>query len=336
VNAELDPARVHSLCSDDPVTESRMVALEAGREYRLRVVSCLKRAGTFLEFGCRPPGGQTAAGDTFLRAVETARTADAVVFFGGLNHQHDTEGSDRFDLRAPAPQDQLIEAIADVNPNLVVVLLGSGCVELPWLSRVPAVVQAWYPGQEGGHAIADVLTGVVNPSGRLPVSWPRRLADTPAARCGDYAAGAETYREGLLVGYRHYDTNAVAPMFPFGHGLSYTTFLWSDLRIDGLPDGQRFRVRCTVRNAGPRDGAEVVQCYVAPPVGTAQRAAKELKAFRKLFLRAGESAEAAVDLDRRSFAFWSPGRGWAVEPGRYRILLAASAGDVRLAGECVL
>jgi beta-glucosidase len=245
---------------------------------------------------------------------------------------------DRFDLRMPAPQDELIEALAKANANLIVVLLGSGCVEMPWLDRVSALVQAWYPGQEGGHAIADVLSGAVNPSGRLPISWPRSLADTPVARYGDYAAGAETYREGLRVGYRHYDTNEVSPLFPFGHGLSYTTFDWSDLQIENESNGDdvRVRVRCTVRNAGDRDGAEVVQCYVADPECSVARPEKELKAFRKIFLRAGESGEVLMELDRRSFAFWQSGRGWVVEPGRFNILLAASAGDIRLEGSCAL
>lgn len=334
----VDDRIVHSLCSPEPATESRRVEMEAGRTYKLRVVSVLKRAGGFLQFGFRAPGETAKAGGALDRAVDAAREADAVIFFGGLNHQYDTEGMDRPDLRLPAPQDELIEALAKVHPNLVVVLLGSGCVEMPWLDRVPTVVQAWYPGQEGGHALADVLTGAVNPSGRLPVTWPRCLADTPVARYGDYAAGAVTYREGLMVGYRHYDTHAVAPLFPFGHGLSYTAFDWSDLRIETVSGGDdlRVRVRCTVRNTGDRAGAEVVQCYVADPECSVPRPAKELKAFRKVFLRAGESTEVAMELDRRSFAFWLPGQGWVVEPGRFRILLAASAGDIRLEGACVI
>jgi beta-glucosidase len=309
--------------------------MEAGRTYRLRVVSCRKQDGSFLQFGYRLLRGTVEVGGTLARAVAAAREADAVVFCGGLSHLDDTEGGDRFDLRLPSRQDDAIKALAEANPNLVVVLLGSGCVEMPWLDRVKAVVQAWYPGQEGGHALAEVLCGDVSPSGRLPVSWPRCLADTPVARYGDYAAGQETYREGLMVGYRHYDTNAVAPLFPFGHGLSYTEFAWSDMRVDQVKgtDGALMRVQCTVRNTGRRAGAEVVQCYVAACGSSVPRPVKELKAFQKIFLKPGESARVIMELDRRAFSYWAPSGGWVMEPGRYRILLAASAADVRMEQE---
>jgi beta-glucosidase len=333
----VDDRILHSICCTDPATEARTMRMEAGREYRLRVVSCLKSGTGFLRFGHMAPG-QKAAGDEFARAVEVARQADAVVFFGGLNHQHDTEGTDRYDLRMPAPQDDLIEALAEANRKLAVVLVGSGSIELRWLGRVGAVVQAWYPGQEGGHAIASVLCGDVCPSGRLPVSWPRRLEDTPAARYGEYQAVSETYREGLMVGYRHYDTNKVEPLFPFGHGLSYTTFEWSDLRLEEPSGGggALLRVLCKVRNTGNRAGADVVQCYVADPESSRPRPEKELKAFSKVFLKPGEAAEVAMDLDRRAFSFWMPGQGWVVEPGRFRIMLGASSRDIRLAGEWVM
>ena len=262
------------------------------------------------------------------RAVRAAKAADVVVYVGGLYHGRggDDEGSDRPDMRMPFAQDELLAKIAQANPKTVVVLFGGGPVEMPWLSKVPAVVQAWYPGMEGGSALAAVLLGDVNPSGKLPFTMPKRLMDSPAHALDAYPGkdGTEEYKEGLLVGYRWFDTKGVEPLFPFGYGLSYTTFGYANARREGET------VKVDVTNTGPRDGAEVVQLYVEPVAPRLARPTKELKGFAKVALKAGETKTVEIPITERAFAFYDPEkRAWVAEPGAYRLLVGASSRDIR-------
>lgn len=286
--------------------------------------------------------GYSEKGDEDLtaRAVRAASQADVVIYVGGLNHSPglDSEAADRKDMKLPFGQDELIGRIVEANPRTIVVLLGGGPVELgPWLSRVPAVLQAWYPGMEGGNALASVLFGDVNPSGKLPCTFPKQLADSPAHALGAYPGkdGTVRYEEGLLVGYRWFDTKKLEPLFPFGHGLSYTRFEYSGLKLVEGKDAKSpaLAVEFEVANAGAREGAEVAQVYVRDVESSLPRPFKELKGFRKVQLKPGEKQTVSIPLARNAFAFYDPGRrGWLAEKGDFRIMVGGSSRDIRLEG----
>ena len=293
------------------------------------------------------PGGRRADGqpieagpDPALleRAVQAARSSDVAIIVAGLNHSFDSEGSDRPDLKLPYGQDELIRRVVEANPRTVVVLMSGGAVEMdPWLAQVPAVVQAWYPGMEGGAALAGILFGDVNPSGKLPCTFPRRLADSPAHALNAYPGvdGVEPYTEGLLVGYRWFDTKQIAPLFPFGHGLSYTRFAYSGLRL--LPGvdakGPVVTARFEITNVGARAGGEVAQLYMHQAKPGLPRPSQELKGFRKVFLEPGKTQTVSIPLDRSAFAFFDPAKqGWLSEKGSFTVLIGSSSRDIRLQG----
>jgi beta-glucosidase len=274
-------------------------------------------------------------------ALAAAKAADAVIYVGGLDHHggYDTEEADRKDLKLPGGQDELIQKIAQANPRTVVVLMGGGAVEMDeWLAKVPALLYAWYPGLEGGNALARVLFGDVNPSGKLPCTFPKKLADSPAHALGAYPGtnGTVVYQEGLLVGYRWFDTKNIEPLFPFGYGLSYTTFKYSNLRlvpgrdVAGLPVTVEFELA----NTGKRAGAEAVQIYVQELQPVLPRPVKELKGFKKVKLQPGEKQTVSVALDRSAFAHYDPDkRAWVADQGAYKILVGSSSRDLQLSGE---
>ena len=274
-------------------------------------------------------------------AAAAAKAADVVIYVGGLNHHggYDTEGADRKDIKLPAGQDELIQKIVQANPRTAVVLMGGGAVEMgAWLAKVPAVLYAWYPGLEGGNALARVLFGDVNPSGKLPCTFPQKLADSPAHALKAYpgSKGTVVYAEGLLVGYRWFDTKKIEPLFPFGFGLSYTTFEYSDLHLapgqeaSGLP----LTVEFELANTGKRAGAEAAQVYVQELNPTLPRPLKELKGFKKVFLQPGEKQKVSVALDRSAFAHYDPDKkAWVADQGAYKILVGSSSRDVQLDDE---
>lgn len=267
------------------------------------------------------------------RAVQAAKAADVVLYFGGLTHARngDDEGSDRLDMKLPHGQDELLAKVLEANPRTVVVLMTGGPVEMePWLANALAVLEAWYPGMEGGNAIARTLFGDVNPSGKLPFSFPRKLADSPAHALNAYPGkdGTETYTEGLLVGYRWFDTKNIAPLFPFGHGLSYTTFGYANPRFSTASNA--WTAQIDVTNSGQREGAEVVQVYVEPIRPKVMRPVKELKGFQKLRLKPGETGTAIVPLPARAFAYYDPARKlWVADAGEYVVHFGSSSRDLR-------
>jgi beta-glucosidase len=276
------------------------------------------------------------------RAIRAARESDLVIFVGGLTHQTfgDDEGTDRRDLSLPAHQDDLIVRLAEANPHLVVVLISGSPVSMPWLAKTSAVMQSWYGGSEAGIALASVLFGDVNPSGKLPCTYPKSLADEPAhqggARTYPGENGTVHYDEGLFVGYRWFDAKNVEPLFPFGYGLSYTTFTYGKLKVigDGTPAAT---VECEITNSGALKGAEVVEVYVQPKHPSVLRPVKELKGFAKIELQPGETKKVSVPLDGRSFAFYAPEKmGWVAETGEYGIQVGASSRDIRLQGSYAL
>ena len=236
-------------------------------------------------------------------------------------------------IRGRGNQDLLIERVAAANPRTVVVLETGGPVLMPWLSHVPAVLEAWYPGEAGGDALAALLFGDVNPGGRLPATFPRQQADMPAGTPAQYPGigGRAAYSEGVFIGYRHYDEAGIRPLFPFGFGLSYTRFRLSDLRV--RPMGQSYRLSVDVSNVGRRAGATVAEVYVGAPDRPAPvpLPAKQLRGFARVDLRARHSRRVGLTLGPRAFAYWdSAVHDWAIAPGCYPVMVGASAADIRL------
>jgi len=275
-------------------------------------------------------------------AVDKARGADYVVFVGGLNKSdgQDCEDSDRAGLGLPYGQDAVIEALAKVNPRLVVVNVSGNAVAMPWVEKVPAIVQAWFLGSEAGNSIADVLFGKVNPSGKLPFTFPVALADNGAHATGSYPgvkrADSEIvdleYKEGILVGYRWHDTRKVKPLFAFGHGLSYTTFDYGKAQASARsisPDGS-ITITIPVRNSGDMAGAETVQLYISDPECSVERPVKELKRFAKVYLAPGETKTVSFTIDSKDLAFFDGNRHeWVAEPGKFIASIGAASDDIR-------
>ncbi|HEY5754002.1 MAG TPA: glycoside hydrolase family 3 C-terminal domain-containing protein [Chthoniobacterales bacterium] len=310
------------------VTTGKSLELEANRAYKLRIDVWHSRPGLRVRLGWIPPWARKAesSDEELLAAVQSA---DAVLFFGGLSHQYDLEGADRKDMQLHEGQNELIAKIAGLNPKTAVILVSGSPVEMPWVDQIPAIVQMWYAGMEGGNAVADVVLGDVNPSGKLPMTFPKRLADSPGHALNDYEADVCHYKEGIFVGYRWFDAEQIEPLFPFGHGLSYTQFALSDIEVATTGDGAT--VSLTVTNTGPRAGTEVVQIYVGQPKCSIERPVRELKGFVKVPLQSGESRRVEILLNPRAFAFWSVEKnGWTVEPGEFVIEAGVSSRNLTL------
>jgi beta-glucosidase len=288
--------------------------------------------------------GYRKGGDADLRerAIASAKSADAVIYIGGLNHDKgfDCEGADRGDMKLPYDQDELIQQIVAANPKTIVVLEGTMVEMGAWLDKVPTLLQAWYPGMEGGNALARVLFGSVNPSGKLPATFPKKLADSPAHALGNYPGtnGTVTYAEGLLVGYRWFDTKNVEPQFPFGFGLSYTTFQYSDLKlVPATGTNEIVTAQFELENTGSADGAEVAQLYVHEDHAPLPRPAQELKGFKKVFLKAGEKQMVSIPLDLGAFAYYDDTKkSWVAENDSFGILIGNSSRDIRLRSQFLL
>ena len=277
-------------------------------------------AGAALTVGWQPPDPSLLA-----RAVTAARRSRVAVVFA---NDVTSEGMDRTSLELPSDQDELIEAVAAANPNTIVVLHTAGPVLMPWLSRVAGVLEAWYPGQQSGAAIAATLFGDADPAGRLPVTFPASERQGPATKPSEYPGvnNVARYDEGIFVGYRYYDHFHQRPLFPFGFGLSYTRFSLGPLQVKARRGG-RWTASVPVRDTGPRSGAEVVELYVGFP-RAAGEPPDQLKAFGKVFLSPGQTRRVTLTLDRFSFSTWRQARGWAVTPGRYVIRVGTSSRDL--------
>ena len=267
-------------------------------------------------------------------ACEAARQAQVVVVFLGLPESFETEGIERENMRLPENQNHLLQELKKVNSNLVVVLSNGSPVEMPWVEDAKGILEAYLSGQAGGGAIADVLFGKVNPSGKLAETFPLKLEDNPSFYA--FPGGPKTveYRESIYVGYRYYDKVAVEVRFPFGFGLSYTSFVYEKMKIDktSIKEGEDVEVRCTIRNSGKRAGKEIVQLYVGHKDAKGFHAVRELKGFEKVSLQPGEAKEVIFTLNKRAFAFYDVKEGkWSILPGEYPISLGASSRDLRLA-----
>ncbi len=272
-------------------------------------------------------------------AKKLAASSDAVILAVGFDPETESEGADRT-FRLPLGQEELIQKIAAINKNTVVVITAGGAVDMmPWIDRVSTVLQAWYPGQEGGIALAEITFGQVNPSGRLPISFERRESDNPSY--ASYYPGPDgkkvVYKEGIFVGYRGYEHNGTEPLFPFGYGLSYTSFTYSNLSITESPansgSGHAYQVSFDVANTGQRDGSEVAQVYVADKHSKLPHPVKELKGFSRVALRAGEKKRVTVTLDDRALSHYDvDSKQWRADPGQFDVLVGRSVKAIELTG----
>jgi beta-glucosidase len=333
---------------------TRELALDGDRDVEVIVEYDTRGARGLFAFrvGCR----WMAPADLIDRAVDAARRADVAVVVVGTSNEWESEGFDRSSLVLPVGQDDLVRRVAAVNPRTIVVVNAGAPVAMPWKDDVGAILQVWFGGQEMARALADVLVGDEEPGGRLPVSFPRRIEDTPAFGYFPGERNELRYGEGLFVGYRWYEARHIEVGYPFGHGLSYSTFALGEPELSShrFTAGDELVVRVPVHNRGSRAGTEVVQCYVAPPECDLVRPAKELKAFGKIRLEAGESGVVSLDLSDRSFSYWDPGTeetlrlrartpigamvnaaagsarpaGWRIDPGEYELHVGRSSADI--------
>lgn len=277
-----------------------------------------------------------SADQLIAEATKMANDADMVIFVGGLNKSdfQDTEGRDRKHLELPYDQDKVISELYKVNKNLVIVNISGNAVAMPWADQVPAIVQSWYNGTESGSALASVLAGDVNPSGKLPFTFPAKLEDNGAHKLGEYPGKNKeaTYNEGIFVGYRWTDKENIKPLFPFGHGLSYTTFVYSQVTADKSEMNMNDKITFTVnvKNTGNRDGREIVQLYISDLKSSLPRPVKELKGFEKVMLKAGEEKAVTFTIDKSALSFFDDKKhDWVAEQGDFEAVIASSATDTQ-------
>lgn len=313
-----------------PSVSTGRVYLEAGRYSDFKMEYYEKYDSCMVHFGWTP-------GDLDVQkdALDVARTSDVALLFVGLSDALESEGTDRSSLELPADQISLINAVSAVNPNTVVVInSGEPVLMGSWIDQVKGVVQAWYPGQEGGNAVAELLLGQISPSGKLPVTISKRWEDSSAYHSYPGTAGSLNYSEGIYVGYRFADKNGIEPLFPFGYGLSYTQFSYQDMIVmaqDTSTKNPSIDVWATIQNTGERAGAESMQLYVAANTPEVDRPVQELKGFTKVFLQPGEKARVHFQLDGHAFRYFdTTTRDWRIAPGNYSIRLGASSRDMRL------
>ena len=271
--------------------------------------------------------------ELIIEAKAAAKNADVAVVFVGLTDEYETEGADRHHLSIPPMHNTLVEEVVKVNPNTVVVLSGGAAVEMPWADKVPTILNMFLTGQAGGSAVCDILFGDVNPSGKLSETYPLALSDNSSYNYFPGTTVSVEHRESVYVGYKYYDTANKEVAFPFGFGLSYTTFEYSDIKVsaDNIKDTDTVTVSFKVKNTGDVDGAEIAQLYVSDVESTIYRPVKELKGFKKVFLKAGEEKEIEITLDKRAFAYYNVNiNDWHVESGEFKILVGASSRDIKL------
>ncbi len=321
-----DPTRGESFYGLGSVLVEDEVVLEGGRSHALSIeVWPVSERVPLL--GARLVAGRPERGDEFERAVEAARRADVAVVVVGSNGQWESEGHDRPDLSLPGRQRELVEAVLEANPRTAVVVNAGSPVEMPWAERAGAVLVTWYPGEEGADALADMVVGASEPTGRLPVSFPARAEDGPAGTAVERYPGVDgkvMYEEGVLVGYRYYETAVVAPAFCFGHGLSYGDIVYDEV------DVTTERVRVRLVNKGERAGTEVVQIYVRALDSPVARPDRELTGFVKVAVDPGKPETVEVELDAAAFRYWDVDtEGWRSDPGRYEVMVGSSSRDIK-------
>jgi len=272
--------------------------------------------------------------DPFLEAIDAAKNSDLAILFVGTSNSYESEGFDRPDLLLPANQDELIEEVCKVNENVVVVLnSGSPVLMDKWLNKIDGLLEIWFGGQEIGNAVADVLLGNHNPSGKLPITFPKRWEDCSAFPTYKAKDSITEYSDGIFVGYRHFDKYNIEPLFPFGFGLSYTAFSFDNLKLNSqsMKQNDELKFSVDIKNTGNMDGSEIIQVYISDLKSSLERPLKELKAFKRVFLKKGESKKIEFSIDKSALSFFDPeGKTWIAEPGDFEILVGSSSRDIKL------
>jgi beta-glucosidase len=312
-------------------SKSYEIDMEAGKSYDMKLEYYESGGEAVVRFGWKDPAGNTTDQPSIAQAVEIAKKADIAILCVGNTPNFESEGSDVSDFKMNGEQDELVQAVAKANPNTIVVVYGGVPVLMKnWLGDAKAVIAAMYPGQEGGTALAEILFGKINPSGKLPFSYIQEHSESPAFK--DYKdPGLKVhYSEGVFVGYRYCDKNNIEPLFPFGYGLSYTTFEYSNLKIKKTGD-LAYTASLDVKNTGKVAGQEVVELYVGQKKCSVERPVKELKGFAKVDLTPGQTKTVNIQLDPRAFQFYNPDKKqWVAEPGDFDILVGASSRDIKV------
>jgi len=318
--------------SDDSDMGKQIVAeveLKGGKAYPIKLEYYWKGNPRWRSVGIGHQPPQPL--DLIAEAVKLAKKVDVVVLVASLNGEWETEGADRVDMKLPGAQNELISRVTKANKNTIVVLNVGSPVEMPWIDKVQAVLQLWYNSQEQGNALADILFGDVNPSGKLPTTFPVRLEDNPAYINYPGENGKVRYGEGIFVGYRYYDKKNITPLFPFGHGLSYTKFKYSNLKLSAksITPNDTLKVKVDVTNTGKIAGKEIVQLYVRDVKSTFARPDKELKGFEKIELKPKQTKTVTFTLDREAFWYFDAVKNaWSTEAGAFEILVGGSSRDV--------
>ncbi|WP_082086910.1 beta-glucosidase [Teredinibacter purpureus] len=325
----VDGESVASWHTDGQKVLSQTLNLTAGQAYTFQLQY---DGNTYFTLGWDAPGIQVVSEAVY---TEAAKKADLVLYFGGLSHSDDREGHDRESMRLPGNQDEVITALHRANATTTVFIIAGSAVEMPWANDISTLVWGWYGGMEAGHAYARMLTGAVNPAGKMPITLPKQYADTAPIKLDDYNDNTALYKEGVFIGYRWFEAQSIEVQFPFGHGLSYTQFDIDNLSVPKVVDAnaEKTVISVTLKNTGKRTGAEVVQLYLGDAVASVARPIKELKGFKKVTLAPGESQTVMFELKPRDFAFWDiQTNGWLVEQGNFNIYVGVSSEDIRAQG----
>jgi beta-glucosidase len=309
-----------------PVSKNINVNFEAGKEYPIKIEYYQHAGGAIAMLGWYKP-----VDNPMDKAIETAKNCDAALLFVGTTASIETEGVDREDLVLPKNQDELIKKVTEVNPNTIVILTtGSPVLMNEWVNDVKGIIETWFGGEEMSFAIADVLSGAYNPSGKLPITFPKKWEDCSAFKTYKAQNGVSDYSDGIYMGYRHFDENKIEPLFPFGFGLSYTTYSYDNLKLT-KQDNNSVKVTFELKNTGKVTGSEVAQLYVSEIKPEIDRPVKELKGFSKVNLDPGESKIIEIELNKNCFSYWNPAtKQWKMDSGEFEILIGASSRDIKL------
>ncbi len=306
--------------------------MEKGRQYDI-CVEFFENIGT-----CEAHLGLAyyGEGNEIELAAKAAAESDVAIIYAGLRETLEGEGNDRATLSLPETQIKLINSVAKANPKTIVVLFNGTPITMnEWIDNVPGLIDAFYPGQEGGNALADILFGDVNPSGKLPLTFMKKWEDSAVYSTYPGDRDVSYYKEGIFVGYRHFDKADIEPLFPFGYGLSYTKFEYSDLKFDksDMAQDDTLMVSLLIRNAGKMDGDEVVQLYIHDKKSSVVREVKSLKGFKRIFLKSGESRKVTMRIDKSHLSFYDvKNKKWLAEAGEFEVMIGSSSRDIRVTG----
>ena len=311
------------------LTNSYTVNLEANKFYKIKLEYYENGGGAIVKFGWRKPNDEL-----IVDAINAAKNSDVAIVFAGTNYTYESEGYDRKDLSLPNEQDELINQIAAANKNTIVVLTtGSPVLMDKWIDKVDGLIEAWFAGEQAGNAIAEILLGEANPSGKLPMTFPKRWEDCSAFNTYKKEDGTTRYEDGIYVGYRHFEKNKIEPLFPFGYGLSYTTFEYSGINLSSkeIDNNDKLTISLKLKNTGRSKGSEVVQLYINDLQSSVDRPVKELKAFKKVSLNPGEEKVVELTIDQNALSFFDTHKKmWIAEPGKFEVLIGSSSKDIKL------